>query len=142
MLLCCWQYNNIRECSSKKNNGSYDSVCVNENTTKKFLLSDKGIKHYIGTIEQLIDVILANYKIKDKAALEKELEDIEKRENKLIDLYMETLISKDEYLKRLNVFKDRKERLESQIDNINNFNKYYEDTLELKKVILVFWITI
>ncbi|MDD6793856.1 MAG: hypothetical protein PUE01_00345 [Clostridiaceae bacterium] len=51
---------------------------------------------------------------------------------------METLISKDEYLKRLNVFKDRKERLESQIDNINNFNKYYEDTLELKKVILVF----
>lgn len=121
------------ECSSKKNNGSCDSVCVNEDAIKKFLVSDKGIEYYISTIEQLIDVVLSNYETKDKAALEKELEEIGKKENKLIDLYMEALIAKDEYSNRLNGFKKQKEILESEIANINNFNKYYEDTIKLKE---------
>lgn len=76
---------------------------------------------------------MSNYETKDKAALEKELEEIGKKENKLIDLYMEALIAKDEYSNRLNGFKKQKEILESEIANINNFNKYYEDTIKLKE---------
>lgn len=121
------------ECSSKKNNIACDNVCVNEDTIRKFLLSDYGIKHYIGTIEQLIDSILNNYETKDKTLLERELDDIEQKHNKLIDLYMESLITKGEYTKRIDEFNNKKQILQEQIDNINNFNKYYEDTVRLKK---------
>ena len=120
------------ECSSKKNNGVCDSICFNEDTLKKFLLLPEGINSFKLTIEQVIDEVLSKYKIKDKSSLEKQLEDDLDRLERTKDLYMDREIDKEDYNNRSSKLKKNIASIEEEINNINNFNSYYNEAQELK----------
>lgn len=120
------------ECSSKKNNGSCDSVCFNEDILKKFLLSPKGINDFKLTIEHIIDEILSKYKVKDKSSLETKLERKIGILDRTKELYIDGEISKEDYNTRSLKLKAEIKNIEEEIENIDNFNSYYDETHRLK----------
>ena len=120
------------ECSSKKNNGNCDSVCFNEDTLKKFLLSDKGINRFKLTIEQMIEEILSKYKIKEKGILEVRLIGFREKLERMKELYVEGDINKSDYNIKSAELKTKIQYLEEEIDSINNFNSYYNEIDQLK----------
>ena len=120
------------ECSSKKNNGTCDSVCFNEDMLKKFLLSEKGINYFKLTIEGIIDEILSKYKVKDKSSLEINLERNIGILDRTKELYMDGEISKENYNTRSSKLKAEIKAIEEEIENIDNFNSYYDETHRLK----------
>lgn len=121
------------ECSSHKNNGDCNSVCFNEDTLKKFLLDNKrGINQFKLTIEQMIDEILSKYKSKDKSILESELEKNRAKLDRIKELYLDGDLSKDIYKSKSDRIKDYINNLEEEIENVDNFNSYYNTTNNLK----------
>ena len=120
------------ECSSKKNNGECNSACFNEDTLKKFLLSPRGINEFKLTIEQIIDDILSKYKAKDKSSLETKLERNIGILDRTKELYMDGEISKENYNTRSSKLKAEIKDIEEEIENIDNFNSYYDETHRLK----------
>ena len=118
--------------SSKKNNGTCDSVCFNEDMLKKFLLSEKGINYFKLTIEGIIDEILSKYKVKDKSSLEINLERNIGILDRTKELYMDGEISKENYNTRSSKLKAEIKAIEEEIENIDNFNSYYDETHRLK----------
>lgn len=120
------------ECSSKKNNGNCSNICVNEDTIKKFLLSEKGITDFKIIIEQMIDTILSNYKVKDKKELEKRLVTEINKISRIKELYIDGDMTKDEYRIRIDKLSSSKNKLHEEIQNIDNFNLYYNETNKLK----------
>lgn len=120
------------ECSSKKNNGECNSVCFNEDMLKKFLLSESGINCFKLTIEGIIDEILSKYKVKDKSSLEMKLERNIGILDRTKELYMDGEISKENYNIRSSKLKAEIKDIEEEIENIDNFNSYYNETHSLK----------
>lgn len=120
------------ECSSKKNNGSCDNICFNENTLKNFLLSDKGINNFKLSIENIIEGLLDSYVLKDKKELEEKLEKLTRKFERVKELYMEGDITKDEYIKDKGKILINIQNIEREIGNIDNFNQYYNETVKLK----------
>lgn len=120
------------QCITYRNTGECSRECFNESRIIDFLLSDNGINNFKVAIEQIIEDVLCKYSFKDKNIIAGELEENRGKLERINELYVEGKIKKEYYSEKSSEVEVTIARLEEEIDNIDNFNSYYNDTLELK----------
>ncbi len=125
-------------CSNYLKNGK--KVCDSANIRDSELnyIFDKIIKKLDISKKSIIDILMNYYKKNNKEKDNSlEIKKINIKKNKLLDLYLDKLISKEEYLVRISDYNERIKTIDdnnTKYNNLNDIINYLNDNITIDKI--------
>lgn len=130
-------------CRTKKRGKSSDCPTIAIYESELYMILGKFVAELAGDIDQYIEALMNSYydNIKgDKTdtrikELEKEISSIEKKKEKLLDLYTDDVITKAEFKQRNNTLQDSINRLQSELSQVEKKTKLTNNLVgNIKKI--------
>ena len=116
-------------CITKANYKKCVMPDINERTIINYLKSGF-FDIYIERIKSAITVLLDDYQLVDRSETEATLVNVNVQINKLLDIYLDGIISKDIYEQRYKCLIHDKSIIEKKLSHIDNYNSYHKEIVE------------
>lgn len=125
-------------CSNYLKNGKKVCNSVNIRESELDYIFDRIIEKLNITKKDIIDILINYYKKNNKAKDNNlEIEKITTKKNKLLDLYLDKLITKEEYLIRVSDYDERIKTIEDnnkEYNNLNDLRNYLDGNITMDKI--------
>lgn len=125
-------------CSNYLKNGKKACDSANIRESELDYIFDKVVEKLDITKKDIIDILINYYKKNNKEKDNNlEIEKITTKKNKLLDLYLDKLITKEEYLIRVSDYNERIKNIEdnnTKYNNLNDLRNYLDGNITIDKI--------